>query len=90
MNVAEWLRSLGLNQYEAAFRENDIDSDVLPELTAEDLNALGITSVGHRRRILSAAASLKAGVRRARENDAEERSRPRSGAPANALASHHP
>ena len=49
MNVAEWLRQLGLERYEAAFRENDVGPAVVPNLTAEDLKELGITSVGHRR-----------------------------------------
>src|SRR6266436_324697 len=41
-----------LQQYEPVFRNNDIDSAVLPSLTAEDLKDLGITSIGHRRRLL--------------------------------------
>ena len=41
-----WLRSLGLGKYEAAFRENDIDETVLPNLTAEDLKELGVTALG--------------------------------------------
>ena len=36
MDVGGWLRKLGLEQYEAAFRENRIDDTVLPSLTAED------------------------------------------------------
>ncbi|WP_354269754.1 SAM domain-containing protein [Bradyrhizobium japonicum] len=39
-----WLRRLGLEQYEAAFRENEIDDTVLPNLTAEDLKDLGVPS----------------------------------------------
>src|SRR6516225_10667023 len=58
MDVAVWLRGLGLGQYEGAFRENGIDGDVLPNLTADDLKELGITVVGHRRKLLSAIASL--------------------------------
>ena len=38
MDIAAWLRRLGLEQYERAFRENDVDAEVLPELTAEDLD----------------------------------------------------
>ena len=57
-NVAEWLRRLGLEQYEAAFRDNDIDARVLPRLTVEDLRELGIGSIGHRRRLLDAIAAL--------------------------------
>src|SRR5467141_1961570 len=58
MDVAEWLRKLGLEQYEPAFRANEIDARVLPSLTAEDLKDLGISLVGHRRRLLDAIAAL--------------------------------
>jgi hypothetical protein len=58
MDVVVWLRSLGLGRYEAAFRENDIDETVLPKLTAEDPKDLGITAVGHRRKLLEAIAEL--------------------------------
>jgi hypothetical protein len=46
MDVGGWLRSLGLEEYEAAFRENKVDAAVLPKLTAEDLKDLGIAAVG--------------------------------------------
>jgi predicted ATPase/class 3 adenylate cyclase len=59
IDVALWLRDLGLEQYGPDFANNDIDGAVLPELTAEDLIALGVTSVGHRRRLLSAIAALR-------------------------------
>jgi class 3 adenylate cyclase/predicted ATPase len=58
MDVADWLRKLGLEQYEPAFRENEIDERVLPSLTAEDLKDLGVNLVGHRRRLLDAIAAL--------------------------------
>ena len=58
MDVAIWLRSLGLERYVPAFHDNDIDSDVLPKLTADDLISIGVTSVGHRRRLLEAIAAL--------------------------------
>ena len=60
MDVGDWLRSLGLGQYEAAFRENAIDGKVLPKLTAEDLKDLGVAIVGHRRMMLSAIEALSA------------------------------
>jgi class 3 adenylate cyclase/predicted ATPase len=60
MNVVVWLRSLGLGQYEAVFRQNDIDETVLPNLTAEDLKELGVASLGHRRKLLDAIAALRA------------------------------
>ena len=59
MDVADWLRALGLERYEAAFRENDVDAELLPNLTADDLKELGITSLGHRRRLLEAIAALR-------------------------------
>ena len=49
--MAAWL---GLEQYVPAFRANDIDAEVLRRLTADDLRELGITSIGHRRRLLDA------------------------------------
>ncbi|HEY3621695.1 MAG TPA: adenylate/guanylate cyclase domain-containing protein [Roseiarcus sp.] len=58
MDVAAWLKNLGLGQYEAAFRDNAIDGDLLPRLTAEDLRDLGVTIVGHRRKLLDAIAAL--------------------------------
>src|SRR5713101_4490455 len=58
MDLAEWLRGLGLEQYEAAFRDNDIDGEILRRLTAEDLRELGVASIGHRRRLLDAIAKL--------------------------------
>ena len=59
MDIVVWLRSLGLGKYEAAFRENEIDETVLPNLTAEDLKDLGVGIVGHRRKILDAIAALR-------------------------------
>jgi class 3 adenylate cyclase/predicted ATPase len=60
MDLGGWLRSLGLERYEAAFRENEIDETVLPNLTAEDLKDLGVGVVGHRRKLLDAIATLRA------------------------------
>src|SRR5215831_11784927 len=59
MNIVVWLRSLGLGRYEAAFRDNEIDETVLPNLTAEDLKDLGVSIVGHRRKLLDAIAALR-------------------------------
>ena len=52
MDISAWLRGLNLERYEDAFRENDIDAEVLPAATADDLIAIGVTSVGHRRKLL--------------------------------------
>ena len=59
MDLAVWLRSLGLEQYEAAFRDNAITEKLLPSLTAEDLKDLGVSVVGHRRALLNAIADLR-------------------------------
>ena len=58
MEIADWLRGLGLGQYEAAFRENSVDLEILRKLTSEDLKDLGVASVGHRRRLLAAIEEL--------------------------------
>jgi class 3 adenylate cyclase/predicted ATPase len=62
MDVGTWLRGVGLGQYEQAFRDNDVDDEVLPDLTAEDLIGLGVASIGHRRKLLAAIAALRAGL----------------------------
>jgi class 3 adenylate cyclase len=62
MDVAAWLRNLGLEHYLSAFRDNDIDPEVLPKLTAEDLISIGVMSVGHRRKLLDAIAGLGTAV----------------------------
>jgi class 3 adenylate cyclase len=59
IDVGGWLRSLDLGQYEAAFRENEIDERVLLSLTQEDLKEIGVGPVGHRRRLLDAIALLR-------------------------------
>jgi class 3 adenylate cyclase/tetratricopeptide (TPR) repeat protein len=58
VDVASWLRNLGLERYEATFHENDVDAELLPTLTADDLKDLGITSLGHRRQLMVAIAKL--------------------------------
>src|SRR5215475_5453604 len=60
MDIEGWLRSLGLEKYEAAFRENEIDDTILLRLTAEDLKELGVGPIGHRRKLLDAIAALRA------------------------------
>jgi hypothetical protein len=58
MDVAAWLRGLGLEQYAPTFSDNDVDGEVLSELTADDLISIGVTSVGHRRKLLATIAAL--------------------------------
>ena len=60
MDLGDWLRSLGLEHYEAAFRENAIDDTVLPSLTAEDLKDIGVGIVGRRRKPLDAITAMRA------------------------------
>jgi class 3 adenylate cyclase/predicted ATPase len=59
MDLGAWLRSLGLERYEGAFRENEIDETVLPSLTEEHLKQLGVTALGHRVKLLDAIAALR-------------------------------
>ena len=59
MDVFAWLRGLGLGQYEAAFRDNAIDDQILPSLTADDLKEIGVAALGHRRRLLDAISALR-------------------------------
>jgi hypothetical protein len=47
MDIAAWLRGLSLEQYELAFRDNEIDWEVLPKLTSEDLREIGVVAIGH-------------------------------------------
>ena len=61
MEIEAWLRGLGLEQYAEAFRDNAIDGEILPKLTADDLKDIGVTIVGHRRKMLEAIAVLRAG-----------------------------
>jgi class 3 adenylate cyclase/predicted ATPase len=72
VDIAAWLHSLGMRQYEEAFRDNAIDAAVLPELTADDLKDLGVILVGHRRRLLAAIASLRSESRPVPEPEARE------------------
>ena len=58
VDIASWLRGIGLEQYHSAFQENDIDAGVLLTLTDRDLRELGVASLGHRKRMLAAIAVL--------------------------------
>jgi uncharacterized protein YjiS (DUF1127 family) len=60
VDISEWLRGLGLEHYEAAFRDHEIDWSVLAKLTADDLKDIGVAAVGHRRKLLEAIAELAA------------------------------
>jgi hypothetical protein len=56
--VTDWLEKLGMSEYAEHFSENDIDFSILPELTDQDLEKIGVASLGHRRKILKAIAAL--------------------------------
>ena len=58
MDVGEWLRSLGLDRYEATFRDNRIDADLLPRLTEDRLKDMDVSALGDRLRLLDAIAAL--------------------------------
>jgi class 3 adenylate cyclase len=58
MDVGDWLRNLGLGQYEDVFRDNGVDGAVLPKLTVDDLKEMGVAGVGHRRKIIAAIEDL--------------------------------
>ena len=61
MDLGVWLRGLGLERYEQAFREGEIDLEVLPELTDADLKELGLP-LGPRRKLLKAILALSDGA----------------------------
>jgi len=60
VDIATWLHDLDLSVYEQAFRENAIELELLPQLTADDLKEIGVIPVGHRRKLLDAIAALRA------------------------------
>lgn len=58
MDISDWLHGLGLGQFADAFRENEIDATILPNLTIDDLREMGVGTVGARRKIMAAIAAL--------------------------------
>ena len=60
MDIEAWLQGLSLERYLLAFRDNEIDWEVLPKLTSEDLREIGVAAIGHRRKLLDAIAALGA------------------------------
>jgi SAM domain (Sterile alpha motif) len=57
--IAYWLKKLGMSEYAPRFAENDIDFTILGDLTDQDLEKIGVASLGHRRKLLRAIADLK-------------------------------
>ena len=64
MDIAAWLTRLGLEHYRQAFQENDVDGELLLQLTGDDLKEIGVASLGHRKKLLEAIASLKGAAKR--------------------------
>ena len=62
MDIDGWLRGIGLGQYAAMFRANDIDIKLLGRLTNDDLKDIGVASFGHRKKLLDAIAELAGAV----------------------------
>ena len=60
MDIDGWLRGIGLDQYAEIFRANDIDIELLGRLTSDDLQDMGVVSLGHRKKLLEAIAALVA------------------------------
>ena len=60
LDIDAWLRGIGLGQYAELFRANDIEAELLPRLTADDLKDMGVASLGHRKKLLEAIAALGA------------------------------
>src|SRR6516165_5137402 len=63
--ISDWLEKLGLSEYAQRFAENHIDFTILPDLTDQDLEKIGVASLGHRRKLLSAITDLEAGEKSA-------------------------
>ena len=80
MDVGGWLRSLGLEQYEAVFRENEIDESVLSDLAEDHLRELGLP-LGARLKILKAIAALQADKASVQPNTATTKSAQPSASP---------
>jgi hypothetical protein len=59
VDIGAWLRDLGLERYEQAFQDNEVEARSLPHLTAEDLKEMGVTAIGHGRLLLQAIAELQ-------------------------------
>ena len=58
MQDLAWLEQLGMSEYAQRFVENDIDFTILSDLTDQDLEKIGVVSLGHRRKLLRAIAEL--------------------------------
>ena len=57
-SISEWLQSLDLDQYAQVFADNDIDLRLIASLSEQDLEKLGVSSMGHRKKLLTAIEEL--------------------------------
>ena len=77
--IGDWLEKLGMSEYAQRFAENDIDFAILGDLIDQDLEKIGVASLGHRRKLLRAIANLEATAldrhRQPNRRDVEENSR---------------
>jgi SAM domain (Sterile alpha motif) len=71
--IVDWLKQLGMHEYIQRFAENDIDFAILGELTDQDLEKIGVASLGHRRKLLRAIADLQGVEKSPRVADTPER-----------------
>ena len=85
MEIKAWLEGLALAEYEPAFRENQITMEVLGDLSDDDLKSIGVVTVGARKRLLKAIASLPASARQVAPTPAGQ-----SVVSPNAMAAHVP
>ena len=58
-SISEWLQSLDLGQYAQAFADNDIDFGLICDLSDQDLEKIGVSSLGHRKRLLKSIVQLR-------------------------------
>src|SRR5215475_10701745 len=68
--IERWLKNIGLEKYAEVFVTHDVDLDVAPNLTEQDLEKLGL-SLGHRRRFMTAAALLRTSGAQATDRSAQ-------------------
>ena len=86
MDIGDWLRDLGFERYEGAFRENEVDARSLAFLTSDDLKEMGVVAIGHRRLLLNAIAELSAPAAAPPESRPLPAEPPRPGSGAQATA----
>ena len=71
--IVDWLKQLGMHEYIQRFAQNDIDFAILGELNDQDLEKIGVASLGHRRKLLRAIADLQGAEKNPRVADTAER-----------------